>query len=92
VKRAVNFVGNFEKLLAAEARKAGAEGVICGHIHHASMRMVDDIQYVNTGDWIESGTAVVEHFDGRLEIIRWVDRLRALRSNPTKTPVASLTS
>jgi UDP-2,3-diacylglucosamine pyrophosphatase LpxH len=92
VKRAVNFIGNFENLLAAEARKAGAEGVICGHIHHASMHPVDGIQYVNTGDWVESGTAVVEHFDGRLEIIYWLDKLRARETAKPKKPVESVTS
>ena len=70
----------------------GAVGVICGHIHHASMRVVHGIQYVNTGDWVESGTAVAEHFDGRLEIIYWIDQLRAIRSGATKVPVASVTS
>lgn len=92
VKRAVNYVGNFESLLTAAARKAGADGVICGHIHHASMQVVDGVQYVNTGDWVESGTAVVEHFDGRLELIRWMDKLRALESSPAGNPVASVTS
>jgi UDP-2,3-diacylglucosamine pyrophosphatase LpxH len=92
VKRIVNYAGDFEATLAAEARKSGAQGVICGHIHHATMQVVDGIQYVNTGDWVESGTAVVEHPDGRLEIIRWIDRLRSLQSNPSKKPVAPVTS
>ena len=56
------------------------------------MQVVDGVQYVNTGDWVESGTAVVEHFDGRLEIIRWMDKLRALESSPAGNPVASVTS
>jgi UDP-2,3-diacylglucosamine pyrophosphatase LpxH len=90
VKKAVNYIGNFEELLASEARKAGASGVICGHIHHASMRVVDGIEYVNTGDWVESGTAVVEHFDGRLEMVRWIDRQRALHAKPAKVPVATV--
>ena len=80
VKRIVNYAGNFEKKLAAAAREAGAAGVICGHIHHACIHVVDGIHYVNTGDWVESGTAVAEHADGRLEIIRWTDRLRALQA------------
>ncbi len=84
VKRAVNYAGNFEHKLAAAAREAGAQGVICGHIHHAAIHAVDGIDYVNTGDWVESGTAVAEHADGRLEIIRWTDRLRALQSAPSK--------
>lgn len=80
VKRAVNYAGNFENKLAAAAREAGASGVICGHIHHAAIHVVDGIDYVNTGDWVESGTAIAEHADGHLEIIRWTDRLRSLQS------------
>jgi hypothetical protein len=53
------------------------------------MRMIDGVQYVNTGDWVESGTAVAEHADGRLEIIRWTDRLRAGERAAPKTPAAS---
>ncbi len=71
VKKAVNFIGDFERALAAEARKRGADGVICGHIHHATIRDIDGMTYVNTGDFVESCTAIAEHFDGRLELIRW---------------------
>ena len=71
VKRAVNYIGEFEAALAKEARRYGAQGVICGHIHHAAMREVGDIAYVNTGDWVESRTAVAETEDGVLEIIHW---------------------
>ena len=72
VKNAVNFIGEFERTLVGEARRRGADGVICGHIHHAVIRVEDDLTYVNCGDWVESCTAVVEHYDGRLEIIEWV--------------------
>ncbi len=84
-KRAVNSFASFEAKVASEALKRGATGVICGHVHHASMHRVNAIDYVNTGDWVESGTAVVEHLDGRLEIIRWVEMLRAqqVRLKPT---------
>jgi UDP-2,3-diacylglucosamine pyrophosphatase LpxH len=71
VKRAVNYIGEFEAALAAEARRHGAQGVICGHIHHAAMRQVGDVLYINTGDWVESCTAVAETEDGLFEIIRW---------------------
>ena len=71
VKDAVSFIGAFEKTLVAEARKQDADGVVCGHIHHAVIRTVDGITYVNTGDFVESCTAVAEHEDGRLEIIVW---------------------
>ena len=69
VKNAVNFIGEYERTLCSEARRRGADGVICGHIHHATIRPEGDLIYVNCGDWVESCTAVVEHFDGRLEII-----------------------
>jgi UDP-2,3-diacylglucosamine pyrophosphatase LpxH len=71
VKRAVNYIGEFEAALAAEARRHGAQGVICGHIHHAAIRQVGDVLYINTGDWVESCTAVAETDDGLFEIIRW---------------------
>ena len=71
VKRAVSFIGNFETALAREARKRGADGVVCGHIHHAELRDIDGTLYANDGDWVESLTALVEHADGRLEIIDW---------------------
>jgi UDP-2,3-diacylglucosamine pyrophosphatase LpxH len=71
VKNAVNFIGAFEQALAGEARRRGADGVICGHIHHAVIRGNGGISYINCGDWIESCTAVVEHFDGRFEIVKW---------------------
>ncbi|HEY1393723.1 MAG TPA: UDP-2,3-diacylglucosamine diphosphatase, partial [Methylibium sp.] len=68
VKRAVNFIGDFELAVAREARKRGVHGVVCGHIHHAELREIDGVLYANDGDWVESLTALVEHADGRLEI------------------------
>jgi len=75
VKRAVSYVGDFENAVAREARKRGVNGVVCGHIHHAEMRDIDGILYANDGDWVESLTALVEHADGRLEILDWSARL-----------------
>ncbi len=71
VKGAVKAIDRFETALAADAKKRGFDGVVCGHIHHAEMRMVDGILYLNDGDWVESCTALVEHHDGRLELIDW---------------------
>jgi UDP-2,3-diacylglucosamine pyrophosphatase LpxH len=71
VKNAVNFIGAFEMALAEAARRHHANGVVCGHIHHAVIRDMDGITYINTGDFVESCTAVAEHEDGRLEILRW---------------------
>ncbi len=73
VKNAVSFIGNFEKALSDEAERHNVDGVICGHIHHAANHKMGNIDYVNIGDWVESCTAVVEHNDGRLEIIRWLE-------------------
>jgi UDP-2,3-diacylglucosamine pyrophosphatase LpxH len=71
VKKAVNFISAFQEVLAEEARRSGVDGVICGHIHHAVIEEVGGVRYVNTGDWVESCTAVAEHFDGTFEIIYW---------------------
>jgi UDP-2,3-diacylglucosamine pyrophosphatase LpxH len=80
VKNAVNYIGEFETALANDAARHHADGVICGHIHHAAMRMFGGVQYINCGDWVESCSAVVEHPDGRFEIINWVeDAHRTLR-------------
>ncbi len=69
VKKAVSFIGKFEEQLSALARDRGCTGVICGHIHSPADKMIGDIHYLNSGDWVESLTAIVEHLDGRLELI-----------------------
>lgn len=71
VKNAVNFIGDYENTLATEAVRRGLDGVICGHIHHAIIRQIGGVTYVNTGDFVETCSAIVEHNDGRLEIIYW---------------------
>lgn len=76
VKNAVEYVSNYEHAVAAEARARGADGVICGHIHKAEMRMIEGVLYCNDGDWVESCTALAEHPDGQLEIIDWTARHR----------------
>jgi UDP-2,3-diacylglucosamine pyrophosphatase LpxH len=71
VKDAVKYIDDYKTAVADEARRRGVDGVICGHIHKAEMRCIDGILYCNDGDWVESCTALVEHFDGRLEIVDW---------------------
>ena len=71
VKNAVNFISDFETSLAAEARFRGADGIVCGHIHHPQMREIDGVLYCNDGDWVESCSALVEDFEGNLQIIYW---------------------
>jgi UDP-2,3-diacylglucosamine pyrophosphatase LpxH len=69
VKNAVNYIGEFERTLAAEAQRAGATGVICGHIHHPVIHDRFGLRYINCGDWIENCTAVGEDFEGRFHIL-----------------------
>jgi UDP-2,3-diacylglucosamine pyrophosphatase LpxH len=85
VKNAVQFISNFEEAVVAEARRQGVDGVVCGHIHSAEMRMIDGVLYMNDGDWVESCTALVEHMDGRLEILPWAE----IRHLPMLTPITA---
>ncbi len=89
VKSALNYVLRFEGAVAAEARKRGLDGVVCGHIHRAEMRDIDGTLYCNDGDWVESLTAIVEHHDGRLQIVQWPGHGRA-ELTPTETAVQSV--
>jgi len=85
VKNAVEYVGRFEQAVCDEARRRGVDGVVCGHIHKAELRDLDGMLYANDGDWVESCTALVEHFDGRLEIVDWM-RLRGLDPMRLRAP------
>jgi UDP-2,3-diacylglucosamine pyrophosphatase LpxH len=78
VKKALNFVTDFENAVAHEAHKRGYQGVVCGHIHRAEIRTIEGVLYCNDGDWVESRSALVEHVDGRLELIYWDQILDAL--------------
>ncbi len=69
VKQAVNHVSNFEQHISHLAKSRDCVGVMCGHIHTAADQMIGDIHYLNSGDWVESLTAIVEHLDGRFELI-----------------------
>lgn len=86
VKKAVNYIGNYEATVAAAARDQAVDGMICGHIHHAEIRPFDGVTYCNCGDWVESCTALVEHHDGTLELLRWIDGPEVLA---TEAPLAS---
>jgi len=93
VKNAVNFIGAFETALAEAARRHQANGVVCGHIHHAVIRDIDGITYINTGDFVESCTAVAEHEDGRLEVLCWQmtaeeQRIAAITADKRTRPAA----
>ncbi len=71
VKTAINFIFNFEDSVVRAVKERQLDGVVCGHIHWAALRQVDEVLYINCGDWVDSCTGIVEHLDGRLELISW---------------------
>ena len=82
VLHAVSFISNFEESVVHSARQRGLDGVICGHIHTPAIKDIDGLTYINCGDWVDSCTAVVEHFNGRMELARWAHRARTAQSAP----------
>jgi UDP-2,3-diacylglucosamine pyrophosphatase LpxH len=87
VKNAVNFIGAFEAALAGEADRHGADGVICGHIHHAVIHDISSITYMNCGDWVESCTALAENHDGTFHLIRWAEEMSKQPAVSTDAPM-----
>jgi len=77
VKNAMQYIGSFADAVANEANRRGVDGVVCGHIHHAEIREMNGVLYCNDGDWVESCTALVEHSDGRLELVDWIEQWRS---------------
>lgn len=75
VKNAVEFISKYEEVVARAGSERGVDGVVCGHIHTAEMRDFDGIAYYNDGDWVEGCNALVEHFDGTMEILHWSDEI-----------------
>ena len=71
VKKAVSFIFDFENAVAHAAAQRGVDGVVCGHIHSAADRRIGNVRYLNCGDWVDTCSAVVEHFDGRIEVVHW---------------------
>jgi UDP-2,3-diacylglucosamine pyrophosphatase LpxH len=88
VKNAVQYVGQFEEVVAREALARGVNGVVCGHIHCAEIRQFGDITYYNDGDWVESCTALTEARDGSLSILDWASHVRAAKA-PAARAVAA---
>jgi UDP-2,3-diacylglucosamine pyrophosphatase LpxH/glycosyltransferase involved in cell wall biosynthesis len=86
VKSAVSFVDRYEELLQELTRHRRCDGIICGHIHTPEDKQVGEIHYLNSGDWVESLTAIIEHIDGRMELVKYKDfiedRSRTLMENP----------
>ncbi|MDE1975785.1 MAG: UDP-2,3-diacylglucosamine diphosphatase [Elusimicrobia bacterium] len=92
VKNALEFIAEFRRAVTQEAKRKGLDGVICGHIHHPEQQTLDGVLYINDGDWVESCTALVEDFTGRLSIVRWDKVLDenppAPKPEPELTPAA----
>jgi UDP-2,3-diacylglucosamine pyrophosphatase LpxH len=86
VKEAVSHISNFEDHIAELARQRGCVGVMCGHIHTAADKMIGGVHYLNSGDWVESLTAIVEHLDGRFELIEYA---RFLEQFPVEAETAA---
>ncbi len=84
IKRAVQFISQYEHFLAMECHRSGYDGVVCGHIHHAEIKEIQGITYYNDGDWVESCTALIEDFDGTLRLLRWPE---ATPSSPSTFPL-----
>ncbi|WP_414903143.1 UDP-2,3-diacylglucosamine diphosphatase [Sphingomonas flavalba] len=86
VKNAVAFISRFEEVVAHAAGERGVDGVVCGHIHTAEIREIGGIAYYNDGDWVEGCTALVEHLDGRMEVLHWAEAI-ASRERAAARPV-----
>lgn len=78
VKNAVSFISDFERLVGDEARRRDMDVVVCGHIHKAEQRYIGDVLYCNTGDWVESCTAMIEDESGKLSVVHWSDERSVL--------------
>ncbi|MFM9851935.1 MAG: UDP-2,3-diacylglucosamine diphosphatase [Sphingomonadaceae bacterium] len=89
VKNAVEFISRYEDVVAHEAGARGVDGVVCGHIHNAEMRDINGVAYYNDGDWVEGCTALVEHFDGRMEILHWADEIAAREAHEPALKLAA---
>jgi UDP-2,3-diacylglucosamine pyrophosphatase LpxH len=88
VADARRYIERFEEAAATAAERAGCDGVICGHLHHAAVRDIDGVIYCNDGDWVESCTALVEDFDGRLSVHRYAPQVRVAVELPPPLPAA----
>ncbi|MFU7527135.1 UDP-2,3-diacylglucosamine diphosphatase [Qipengyuania sp. ASV99] len=94
VKNAVEFIGKYEEVVARAAGERGVDGVVCGHIHTAEMRNFEHngrtVEYWNDGDWVEGCNALVEHHDGRMEILNWADEIAARTAAEEAAAAATL--
>lgn len=90
VKNVVSYIGKFEEAVVESARFEEVQGVVCGHIHHAEIVMFEDVLYCNTGDWVESCTAMVEAYSGALKILRWTEDAEQLVADEDQRRIPAL--
>ena len=84
VKGAVSYISDFEQEVELLAKRKKCIGIMCGHIHTPADKMIGDVHYLNSGDWVESTTALVEHFDGRFEILEYKEFCKRLKAKSKK--------
>ena len=89
VKKALSYICDFEESVIRAVRDRGLDGVVCGHIHSAAIKYADGLTYVNCGDWVDSCTAILEHSDGRLELIEWRSARSAMLPDMSLVPATS---
>lgn len=82
VKTAVSFIFDFEDSVVRGIREKGVDGIICGHIHAAAIKQIQGVAYINCGDWVDSCTAIIEHHDGRMELVDWREKEPLFASKP----------
>ncbi len=92
VKNAVEFIGKYEEVVARAAGERGVDGVVCGHIHTAEFRNIDGVEYWNDGDWVEGCNALVEHHDGRMEILNWPEEVAGRDAEQASEELAAETA
>lgn len=85
VKHRARFIATFDAALLREANARGVDGVVCGHLHAPAVRQLDGVTYYNDGDWVDNCTALVEHADGRMELLRWPEP----SAEPAEAPAES---
>jgi UDP-2,3-diacylglucosamine pyrophosphatase LpxH len=84
----MNYISNFERAVAFEARRRGVDGMICGHIHRPEISDIDGVLYCNDGDWVENCTALVEDAEGRISLLRWTEEVSVLTGAMPPSSVA----
>lgn len=83
VKRAVKYIDDFETQLSSMAKYKNCNGIICGHIHQPAVKSIDGIHYLNSGDWVESMTALVEDFSGEWSLVYYTETNLSVNTNTT---------